>query len=1352
MFSLAEGVDKAAVFCCFLTREYEQSSEYQIELKYAKQRSLKIIPCILENTNNWKYSEWLASVIQGLETVPFDAFEDVCDVDFISQWIIYCMKKDSFLSIDIPSNIINNSSYLFEIIKYEYLQNKCIKRFMDPGKSFSIEQSYINLVIVSAIDQRKKEKQMNDILHGDAIMGAYEDIYGVKTIVHVNDIFQSCKSEKKQVLVFGRAGIGKSTFCRYITYQWAKGSFWSQYELVALIPLRHLTTERYPQHENYSLIDLVKKEVFLFELSTEEKEILKKQFDPKKTLWILDGYDEIKDNVPSHLKLLFEHLLQTPHHILTSRPYLNTLSYEVQMEITGFTDKNIEEYIDQFFTQMEDKSENETIKKESLLKFVKSKQSIWGIAYIPVNLEIICSVWSNQDLSETQNITVTNLYTTMTKWVCRRYLEAQGNNIQLLHEKKVYQSCKEELIFLESLAFRAMDANKIIIQPFLLNDVLEETNISSEDYVKILKLGFLKGFHKHTKGGHVEFEKDHYFVHLSFQEYFAARYLIRTLNEPSNEKTKTFINHQKYNQRFALVFQFMAGLVDETNSKSSIQTFWNIILGEQLDLVGIRHLQLVVQCLEETSDKSTFARRDRLLQSVADCISYHAGTDNKIVCRQLLEILKRASTVKNSDTITKIFIDLLRQSNINVTKTVLYMICRLNLSYPTVSLMVAMFTALHVYDTNVNQNTRKIFRKVVEKPVTDQVICELVTALEGDEVDRKIDACQTLDIIDEQAATDEVINKLVAALEDDEIAVRRCAHMTFLRFCSKVATNEVISKLLAALEDADIIVKIYACEALGRMGDKAATNEVISKLMIAVEDDELDVKISACFALGEIGKKVATDEVVNKLVTILGNENKRLKIFAYQILGEMGDKAATNEVISKLMSALEDEELDVKMSACIALGRIGDEAATNEVIVKLIAAFNDKDQTVRAKACETVGRMGDKAAMNEIIVKLIAAFNDEYQTVRAKACEAIVEMGTKAAMDEVISKLVIALGDQHEYVRWNACHALGNIGKKVETGELNRKLEAVLRDNNSDMRREVWKALEEVIYQQQGNTQMACTIMSREDDDAAARDRWDQCLHYVKCNNEAATNEGINKLRSILSDGKIQTYEALGNRNEETVTNEVISNLVNAFEDNNSQVIWFACEAIGRIGKIAAKNVIINKLVTALTNENESVQKSACYALERMGEKAAINEVINKLIILLKGIDFNEWYSSNISTALEKILTSLNVITQLNPETILPLCSNLHSTRILQNIYANQMIKFVLDNNADNWISVVVQFTLLFGVAVAVADNTVIVYDRQEPITLSIPSIKLRDQLVAALTDQARRLHFTDLYWDFIRN
>jgi predicted NACHT family NTPase len=519
---------------------------------------------------------------------------------------------------------------------------------MNPSKSFPIEQSYINLAIVKAKEQHAIENQLRDTQHATAVLGTFEAIYGMKTTIDVKNIFETCKNHEKRVLVFGRAGIGKSTFCQYIAYQWATGSYWPQYELLALIPLRRLTAQCYPplpHGQSYSLIDLVKKEVLRHNLTGKEEELLKKQFDERKTLWILDGYDEIVHNVPPHLQCLFDQLLETPHHILTSRPYLNTLSYDVQMEITGFTDEDITEYVEQFFDQMKDELDDAMIKSVRLLNFLKSNQSIWGVVHIPVNLELICSLWSNEDWSETEQLKITMLYTKMTEWLCRRYLRTHENQFQQLLQTEIDQCCQKELAFLESLAFHAMESNTIIIQSSILKKALNEAKVSSQAHPHILNMGILKSVNKQGIGNRIETDKDHYFVHLSFQEYFAARYLITALTGSQTEKAIKFIKYQKYNQRYTLVFTFAAGLLSESDAQPSLEVFWNHLLGEPLDLVGIRQMELVILCMEETTDKSTLFRRSELLEWIAKCIRYSLTNKKEAIRRHLSQSLQRAPSV-----------------------------------------------------------------------------------------------------------------------------------------------------------------------------------------------------------------------------------------------------------------------------------------------------------------------------------------------------------------------------------------------------------------------------------------------------------------------------------------------------------------------------------------------------------------------------------------------------------------------------------------------------------------------------------------------------------------------------------
>jgi HEAT repeat protein len=1272
---------------------------------------------------------------------------------------------------------------------------------MNPAKSFPIEQSYINLAIVTAKEQHEKEKQLCDAQHDNVIMGTFEEIYGMKTTIDIKDIFKTCKNQEKQVLVFGRAGIGKSAFCRYIAYQWATGSYWSQYELLVLIPLRRLTNNRYPvlpPGQTYSLIDLIKKEIFSYDLSEKDERLLKQQFDAKKTLWILDGYDEIVQNVPLHLECLFEQLLKTPHHILTSRPYLNTLLYDVQIEITGFADKNIEEYVLQFFNQMKDELDNASIKSQTLLTFLKSNPSIWGVAHIPVNLELICSLWSNEDWSKIKDLTITALYTMMTEWLCRRYLRTQDNHILQLSEDEIGQRCQKELTFLENLAFNAMEDNTIIIRPSLLKKALNEAQVSSQEHPHILNIGILKSFNKRGTGTRIEMNKDHYFVHLSFQEYFAARYLTSALKGCSTEKIIKFIKHQKYNQRYILVFTFASGILSQTHGNPSTNIFWDAILGKPLDLVGVRHMQLVTSCLEETYGKSTLPRRTELLQWVSECIKFSFIMENTTVWRHLVKALRRTQSVVSDQLIINVFANLLQCNDINVKLRRLLSISQLNLSNPSTALITLMITILTDEYEPVKAMACEALGAMGEKAATNEVVSKLVSVL-GDETEFvRLAACSALGKMGEKAAMNEVINKLVSLLGDESKDVRSSACSALGKMGEKVATNEVINNLVSVLEDESEDVRSSACSALGRMGEKVSTKEVINKLVRALGDENEDVRVSACevleemgektamkevktamkevktamkevktamkevisklvselgdentdirlnacVALRNMGEKAATNEVIMKLVSTLVDESEIVRVIACEALEEIGEKAATNEVISNLMNVLGDESEDVRSSACSALGKMSGEVEMKDVISKLVSTLEDENKYVRASACTVLGKMSEKATTNEVISKLVNALEDESEDVRSSAFSALEEMGERAG-NEVINKLVSTLGDENEHGRVNACYVLGKIGEKIARNQVIRKIVGPLEDESGVMRYFAYSGLEEMGEKAGTNEVINKLMRALEDENKYVR--VGACYVLGNMGEKAATNEVISKLVNALEDESEDVTSSAFNALEEMgerARNEVINKLVSTLGDENEHGRVRACEFLGEMGKKIATNEVIGKLVSALGDESKDVSRYACIALGKMGEKAATNEVMNKLVVEMN--DNRRLHCREVALAVEKIISRSTILTQLDPKIISVFCLCDYGSDCLKNVSRDYLINFFLTAKIPDGMSAVTQIMLVEGIAVTATEDKVVIYDKKEPLELFVPSLELQQQLFEALTKQAkrRRLYF----------
>ncbi|CAF4127882.1 unnamed protein product [Adineta steineri] len=1211
--------------------------------------------------------------------------------------------------VTLQSESQSESNHLFEWIKQEYRQKGYIERLMNPAKFYPIEESYINLAIVETTKQQRKEKQLRDAPSSDAIMESFEEIYGTTTTIDLKNIFETCKNQEKKVLVFGRAGIGKSTFCRYIAYQWAMGSYWPQYELLALIPLRRLTTNRYPPlpiGQNYSLLDLVKKEIFSYDLSESEDKLLKKHFDARKTLWILDGYDEIVQNVPLHLECLFEQLLNTPHHILTSRPYQNVLTYHVQMEIIGFIDKNIEQYVQKFFDQMKDELDNSLNKGQKLFRFLQTNLSIWGVAHIPVNLELICSLWSNEDLIETNELTITSLYTAMIEWLCRRYLSMLNKKIQNLPKDDVYQRCEKELAFLENLAFNGMKNNTIILRPNLLKKALNEEKVSLHDYPHILNMGVLKSFNKQGIDTQIETDKDHYFVHLSFQEYFTARYLIKALKESSTHQEEIkFIQREKYNQRYALVFTFLSGLSNETDANACFNNFWGLILTPPIDLVGIRHMQLVISCIEETSSQSINPQRTVLLEWIAKCIEYNWSTKNQIIRQCLEQSLRKTPSVISNQRIINTFIHLLQNDDSNIRIVALSFIAKMNSSNLAVVLFNLVSIALEDESEPVRWEACKALGDIGEKAATNEVITKLVSALEDKSERVRWEACTALGKMGAKAATNDVIAELISAFQDESEFVRISVPHALENIGKKSMTNEVITKLVNALEDQSAWVRRGACDTLGRMGEKAATNEVITKLVSASEDHSEKVRLEAFKALGFMGKNAVTNEVITKLVSALGDRSVWIRSGAYEALGKISENAATNEMITKLVSALEDHSEKVRLGACETLGIMGKKAATNEVITKLISALKDKSKWVRSEACKALGKMGEKAATNELFTKLVSALEDQSQEVRSMICEALTNIGEKVATNEMITKLVSALEDQGEEVRWRACHALGFIGEKAATNEMITKLVSTLEDKCDDV-------------------------------------RWGACKALAKMGEKAATNDVIAKLVGALEDKcddvRGGACKALGSMGEKAATKYVITKLVSALEDKCYDVRADACKALGSMGEKAATDEVIIKLVSALEDKSKWVRSGACKALGKMGEKAATNEVITKLV---NRREANGQLCIEAANAIDGICRSSAIMVAFGPILISKLCVCGRPLECLTNVSLDELVRKFFDTQDANWLLTTIEITLRKGAAVSINEDKLIVDDNGESVQLRVPNLKLRMELVEGFTNKAKALH-----------
>ena len=1219
--SLADGVENAAIICCFLTSDYEASEICKLELKYAHKRHKIIIPCMLSDAQLCNASTWLKPIIDHLTYIDISGL----NIESKAEELVHRINHQSPVSPHQRSQSIARPKYLFEMIRFEYIRNSRIERFMNPAISYSIEQSYINLAIVDTKEHQEKEKQLQGTQNIDEAMGAFEGIYGTKTPIDIKDIFKAREREARQVLVFGRAGIGKSTFCRYAAYQWAAGAIWPEYDLVILIPLRSLTEQDYPAGIDHGLVDIVRKQYFSnLRLSDEDKQLLEEQIRKSRVLWLLDGYDELVQSKSSHLQRLIANLLKTSDHILTSRPYKISLSYRVQMEITGFIDTDIPNYIKQFFDQLVNEPHHSLAKHDRLLSFLKRNPRIWGIAHIPISLELICSAWSNTVWSATKTtMTMTMLYNELTEWICRRYLEKQIQTpvkiIGRIRTADVYKSCQKELAFLESLAFHGMTRAAILLGPEVQTTAEKESDYFLVDHPDLLNIGMLKSNTQEGIGTRLVGNKDYYFVHLSFQEYFAARYILNALRSTDPQEAIRIIQQEKYNQWFRLVFIFVSGLLSESRDEKGINLFWNTILAEPLDPVGIRHIQLTICCLDEACSNPSFPRRAESWNLISRWIKAAFTARRCFIRSSLQRMLRSCIAIPNEPTLQMLLTELFHELELNSISEVLSFISSIGITKLHSSLLHSITRHMKHTDSTVRRQVFNTVGTMGEKVATSEVISGLVSALADKDSCVRSSACEALGKMGEKAATSEVVSGLLSVVGDEDSHVRSNACKALSKMDEKAATREVISGLLSALGDKHYFIRSSACEALVTMREKAATSEVIVRLVIALGDRDSYVRRSACQTLVKMGEKVATSEVISGLVNALADEDSNVRSNVCVALGKMGEKAATSEVVSRLVKALRDADSYVRRSACQALGKMGEKAATSEIISGLVSALGDNDSCVRISACQGLGKIGEKVGTREVISGLVSALGNDDAAVRIRAGHALEEMGGNAATSEVIGRLVSALGDKHYFIRSSACEALVTMGEKAATSEVMSGLVKALGDKDSCVRISACQGLGKMGEKAATSEVISGLVSALGDKDSDIRSS--ACQGLGKMGEKAATSEVISGLVSALGDEdsyvRRSACQALGTMGEKAATSEVISGLVNALGDKHYFIRSSACEALVTMGEKAATSEVMSGLVKALGDKDSDIRSSACQGLGKMGEKAATRGVISGLLSAL---------------------------------------------------------------------------------------------------------------------------------------
>ena len=365
-------------------------------------------------------------------------------------------------------------------------------------------------------------------------------------------------------IIYGQPGTGKTTFLKHLCQKVASDEP-SDFSLVLFFPLRDKAVSESLRSKttpyNVGLESLLQYCITDGICSDVTQELL--QCQGKNVLIIFDGADEVRGlmNSPdgSLLDALLEgRLLPQAHFIVSTRPGGCPLLQEhssLFYEILGFDKKAVESYIKDYF-------KSEPGKEKAMLSDLMARPDLMGGAYIPINLQIFCSIYEHGVAGRLAfPATMTECYNVSTARSVTREKQKVKNTYRVDPTlTDLPPDVKQLLSSLGDLAFNGLtqEPPHYIFQEGEVRDAFHATVKCNETLDDSIFAGLLH-LHPDQDG----FSSTLNFSHTTKQEYFAAYHLSLL---PEAEQA-AFWRKNRHNPKFAVVLKFAAGL---TKIESSV--------------------------------------------------------------------------------------------------------------------------------------------------------------------------------------------------------------------------------------------------------------------------------------------------------------------------------------------------------------------------------------------------------------------------------------------------------------------------------------------------------------------------------------------------------------------------------------------------------------------------------------------------------------------------------------------------------------------------------------------------------------------------------------------------------------
>ena len=424
--------------------------------------------------------------------------------------------------------------------------------------------------------------------------------------------------ETKKLLIWGEAGVGKTTFCTKFCLDWAlvvKDQELKRQELTEeqISELEKLTEEQKSKLNNIGLLIYIvlrdigpgsksvkniilsqlgfhKEGTFMSQPGLEKQllDIFDNIYEHRKLVLLMDGFDEILDQDKNIEDVTTGCTYQNMHSITTCRPHATgsiVLKVDVEIRLKGFSGAQVKAFVE-MFAKLENTESNQI---ESFvtrtISLIKSSADLHEMSTNPSMLQLLCRLlgWKKVRIGKDR----TSVFKDYTSYLLMQYHKKLDEKAELYSEKKLYDLYHQNLLDAGKVALLGLKQNQL----HLVFSKSEALDIGGDE---IFKIGFLTELPS-TDTDSVKVQ----FTHKTLQEFLAAFYVVNTPGDEGLQLLMQFCSTTRRLMGSQIILEFVSNM--SRNMSKEIQKqikdyIWSWNSDDKID--HLRRTSFLISMLE----------------------------------------------------------------------------------------------------------------------------------------------------------------------------------------------------------------------------------------------------------------------------------------------------------------------------------------------------------------------------------------------------------------------------------------------------------------------------------------------------------------------------------------------------------------------------------------------------------------------------------------------------------------------------------------------------------------------------------------------------------------------------------